>query len=518
MMGASVVDMSDVDHATGAGAARRRRERRLRAYLRYARMSVAMALAESRHHTAPRGQEKARAWEGGHEMQYTAEFREPPPPPEAAGTQYFAMDFDEVPAATRPNLLLEPQGPLEWPGAAAQPYLLEHLVLDVPALQEQVIVRGIPEVLAGMLFVQEQVIVRDIPEAQASALPVVQGSAPVQEQVIVHEIPEVLAGPPVSSASASVQEQVIVCETPGVQLLGHVQEQVIVSGFPEVQAYSHVQEQVIVQEILEVQASAHVQEQVNVHKILEAQAVSEFEQVQQRTVEQIGTRVRAARGTSSSSGVELKPGESSGYGVFFALFPTLEKVRRLCGRSARPQVLMMLFISQWRRLGMAGSPWTGSGLCGGVRSTCRVTVHVAMRALSRTTSWNCTTRLSLACMPPESDVRVGGGWFCVKVQYTEEAELIDFVLVVGSLSSAWWRWLLDVFPFSPCARLWSGVFVPFVPGSFLFGVLVLLPVGRLLDSAYGLPVVRARSFLLARWYVSEYCAEWSSLLASLVCF
>ena len=41
--------------AAHAGAARRWRERRLRAYLRYARMSVVMALAEATHHTAPRG-------------------------------------------------------------------------------------------------------------------------------------------------------------------------------------------------------------------------------------------------------------------------------------------------------------------------------------------------------------------------------------------------------------------------------------------------------------------------------
>ena len=46
-------------HATGA--ARRRRERRLRAYLRYARMSGAVALAEARRHTAPRGQNTARS-------------------------------------------------------------------------------------------------------------------------------------------------------------------------------------------------------------------------------------------------------------------------------------------------------------------------------------------------------------------------------------------------------------------------------------------------------------------------
>ena len=56
---ALVVD-TPVDHA-GSGSARRRRERRLRAYLRYARMSVAMALAEVNHHSAPRRPKTARA-------------------------------------------------------------------------------------------------------------------------------------------------------------------------------------------------------------------------------------------------------------------------------------------------------------------------------------------------------------------------------------------------------------------------------------------------------------------------
>ena len=54
-----VVDRDDA--GGGTGSARLRRERRLRAYLRYARMSVAMALAESTHHSAPRGQKMARA-------------------------------------------------------------------------------------------------------------------------------------------------------------------------------------------------------------------------------------------------------------------------------------------------------------------------------------------------------------------------------------------------------------------------------------------------------------------------
>ena len=55
------MDVDRDDAGGGTGSARRRRERRLRAYLRYARMSVAMALAESTHHSAPRGQKKARA-------------------------------------------------------------------------------------------------------------------------------------------------------------------------------------------------------------------------------------------------------------------------------------------------------------------------------------------------------------------------------------------------------------------------------------------------------------------------
>ena len=55
------MDLDRDEAGGGTGSARRRRERRLRAYLRYARMSVAMVLAESTHHSAPRGQKMARA-------------------------------------------------------------------------------------------------------------------------------------------------------------------------------------------------------------------------------------------------------------------------------------------------------------------------------------------------------------------------------------------------------------------------------------------------------------------------
>ena len=52
------------DDARGCtGSVRRQRERRFRAYLRHARVSVALALAESTHHFAPRGQLYEKAFE-----------------------------------------------------------------------------------------------------------------------------------------------------------------------------------------------------------------------------------------------------------------------------------------------------------------------------------------------------------------------------------------------------------------------------------------------------------------------
>ena len=80
---------SQFDGEHVAGAARRRRERRLRAYLKYAWMSVAMALAEARHHTAPRGQVTARAeaTNDAPRSQTTSAARD-------TGTDFFAMSED----------------------------------------------------------------------------------------------------------------------------------------------------------------------------------------------------------------------------------------------------------------------------------------------------------------------------------------------------------------------------------------------------------------------------------------
>ena len=68
----------------GEGAARRRRERRLRSWLKHERLSVAMALSEYKHHSS-RGQRKDRAGEEGHRDENVAPRRQKPPPPQGLG-------------------------------------------------------------------------------------------------------------------------------------------------------------------------------------------------------------------------------------------------------------------------------------------------------------------------------------------------------------------------------------------------------------------------------------------------
>ena len=102
------------DHATGA--ARQRRERRLRAHLRYARVSVAMAQAESNHHAALWGQNMARA--GGWVRDALHGEVPEQPTPQEPGTQYYGLgDDDSVPeiGGARPTPFVEvrPQGKVE---------------------------------------------------------------------------------------------------------------------------------------------------------------------------------------------------------------------------------------------------------------------------------------------------------------------------------------------------------------------------------------------------------------------
>ena len=67
-----------VDTAT---AAARRRQRRLRSWLRHERMTVAMTLAEMTHHTAPRGPKMARVGEGVEHEQHVGLRAQKPPLP-----------------------------------------------------------------------------------------------------------------------------------------------------------------------------------------------------------------------------------------------------------------------------------------------------------------------------------------------------------------------------------------------------------------------------------------------------
>ena len=76
-------------------------------------MSVAMALAESNHRAAPRGQKMARAREEDNEVHFTAMIRASPPL-QAVGTENFALEVDDVPAAgSRPDRLFGVR-PQEW--------------------------------------------------------------------------------------------------------------------------------------------------------------------------------------------------------------------------------------------------------------------------------------------------------------------------------------------------------------------------------------------------------------------
>ena len=90
-----------------AGIAKRRRERRLRQFLRHERLTIAMLLTETNHHADPRGQTMARSgrWVRG---ALHSEVPEAPAPQEP-GTQHFFLDDDSVPelGGSRPDRLAD---------------------------------------------------------------------------------------------------------------------------------------------------------------------------------------------------------------------------------------------------------------------------------------------------------------------------------------------------------------------------------------------------------------------------
>ena len=97
--------LASVRDANASGASRRR-QRRLRQWLRHERLSVAMALAESQHHTAPRGPKMAMARGERYELDHNGEV------PEALLPQpeLFSL-FEAEPGGSRPPRQGEPLGP-----------------------------------------------------------------------------------------------------------------------------------------------------------------------------------------------------------------------------------------------------------------------------------------------------------------------------------------------------------------------------------------------------------------------
>ena len=99
------------------GAAKRRRERRLRMHWRHEQLALQMVLAtvELHSHGAPRGQSTVTMTRAEERETYSAPRRqEPPLPAVTTGTQYFTMDDESVPVTgLRPASLAEPQGAQE---------------------------------------------------------------------------------------------------------------------------------------------------------------------------------------------------------------------------------------------------------------------------------------------------------------------------------------------------------------------------------------------------------------------
>ena len=157
----------DLSEQPVVGAAQRRRERRLRSWLRHERMTVAMALAESTHHSS-RGQKTARAGVWGHELNYTATIRKPPTPQ----PELFSL-YDEEPGRSRPDRMPTLSGPQERDLRRTVQQIVD--VPLVPLLDDPVpqMVEQLPDVLRFfdlLLPVPEQVI--EVPKILLGDVPV----------------------------------------------------------------------------------------------------------------------------------------------------------------------------------------------------------------------------------------------------------------------------------------------------------------------------------------------------------
>ena len=123
----SMWSVPSAEHA--AGTAKRRRERRLRQFLQHERLAVAMLLAETNHHAAPRGQTMARSRRRVRDEAH-GEVPEAPTPQEP-GTQHFFLDDDSVPElwGSRPDRLAGVR-----PQERVPRHIVEQIVDSAPVL------------------------------------------------------------------------------------------------------------------------------------------------------------------------------------------------------------------------------------------------------------------------------------------------------------------------------------------------------------------------------------------------
>ena len=183
------------------GSARRRRERRLRSFLRHERMTVRMELAAALHHSSFRG-----AGPVAHHAprsQKTVNCRE--------GAVYFEL-FDEDTAGLRPTGLVEPRGPLEGVLQRIVEQIVDPVPL-VPMLHDVMpqMVEQLVDLLAPLDFpVAEQVI--EVPKVSSpTRCPRTVLSVPQTAEQLV-EVPTVLS---VAFLQQRTAEQIVGFPVPG---------------------------------------------------------------------------------------------------------------------------------------------------------------------------------------------------------------------------------------------------------------------------------------------------------------
>ena len=121
-------------------------ERRLRQFLRHERLTFPVALAESTQHAAPRGTEDGQSRVRRITRCTSRQRPRANLPPQAAGTEYFALDVEDVPVgSSRPDPLAAESVPQE----RVQRHTMEQMgdnVPEVPVLIALVLLLGSFEV------------------------------------------------------------------------------------------------------------------------------------------------------------------------------------------------------------------------------------------------------------------------------------------------------------------------------------------------------------------------------------